>query len=108
MKTTTTVTDELYALLASGLWWEIRERSCRTLLPPRGLEADQGSLYATLYGTFRMRWLRLPDTDGCPLVRLLDIAGDGITLLTARDGVETRNDFRWPVLRRWILDCYGY
>lgn len=55
MKTTTTVTDELYALLASGLWWEIRERSCRTLLPPRGLEADQGSLYATLYGTFRMR-----------------------------------------------------
>ena len=33
---------------------------------------------------------------------------DTALVAAAQDGVETRNDFRWPVLRRWILDCYGY
>ena len=108
MKTTTIVTDELYALLASELWWKIRDRSYTTLSPTNSLEADSESLYATLYGTFHMEWRPTTDIDGTTFLRLHDISGEQVELFTAQNGEKTRNNFRWETLRDWLLDCYGY
>ncbi len=108
MQTTTIITDELYALLAAELWWKIQDCSWCILSTPEGIEIDRKNVYLTLYGLFRMQWQHLTDSDGTTFDRLHDISGERVELLSAQAGEETRNNFQWNTLRRWLLDYYGY